>query len=80
MSTLSERLRAEGMVKGMRRGMAEGMERGERAFLARLIERRFGPLTAETRAHLENANQQQLEIWADRILDAKSLEQVFQDH
>ena len=76
MSTLSERLRAEGMVKGV----AEGMERGERAVLARQIERRFGPLTAETRARLEKADQQQLEIWADRILDAESLEQVLQDH
>lgn len=71
MATLSERLRAE--------GMAEGMEQGERAFLARQIVRRFGPLTAETRARLEKADQQQLEIWADRILDAESLEQVLQD-
>ena len=55
MASLSERLRAEGMEKGM----AKGMQTGERAVLI---------------------SQQQLEVWADRILDAHTLDEVFLEH
>jgi len=88
MASLSERLRSEGMAqgleqgieKGMQKGMAEGMQTGERAVLIRLLSRRFGSLSAETLSRLDNANQQQLEAWADRILDARTLEEVFLEH
>ena len=76
MASLTERLRAEGMAQGMEKGM----ENGERAVLSRLFRRRFGPLDPQTRHQLEVADQQQLELWAERILDADSLADVFQDH
>ncbi len=72
MATLSERLRAE--------GMAAGVQSGERAVLIRQLKHRFGPLNAETLNRLSDASQQELETWADRILDARSLNEVFQDH
>ena len=88
MASLTERLRAEGMEQGIKQGMAEGMAKGvakgvaqgERAVLERLIHRRFGPLDAQTLARLESANQPQLELWADRLLDAGSLADVFKEH
>ena len=43
----------------------------------RLLSRRFGHLSPETMTRLDNANQQQLEAWADRILDARTLDEVF---
>ncbi|MFC4260821.1 DUF4351 domain-containing protein [Marinobacter lacisalsi] len=72
MTSLSERLRAE--------GMAAGIQSGERAVLIRLLERRFGPLNSEILACLNDASQKQLETWADRILDAESLDEIFQTH
>ena len=48
--------------------------------LIRQLGRRFGSLSAETLSRLDNANQQQLEAWADRILDARTLEEVFLEH
>ncbi|MCL7945099.1 DUF4351 domain-containing protein [Marinobacter sp. ATCH36] len=80
MASLSERLRAEGMAQGMERGMEKGMENGERAVLSRQLQRRFGSLDPQTRHRLEAADQKQLELWAERILDADSLADVFQDH
>jgi hypothetical protein len=84
MASLSERLRSEGMARGLEqgieKGMAEGMQTGERAVLIRQLSRRFGSLSAETLSRLDNANQQQLEAWADRILDARTLEEVFLEH
>ncbi len=88
MATLSERLRAEGMEKGMAKGMEKGMEKGVavgvetggRTLLIRQLKRRFGPLNTDALARLDGASQQELETWADRILDARSLNEVFQDH
>jgi len=76
MASLTERLRAEGMAQGMEKGM----EKGERALLSRQLQRRFGPLDPQLRHRLEAADHQQLELWAERTLDAGSLADVFQDH
>ncbi|MEX1214272.1 DUF4351 domain-containing protein [Saccharospirillum sp.] len=84
MASLTERLKAEGMeqgrAQGMEQGMAQGMAQGERAVLHRQLQRRFGPLSSQVLNRLEAANQQQLELWAERILDADSLADVFQEH
>ena len=58
----------------------ENYRLSERAVLSRQLQRRFGPLDPQTRYRLEAADQQQLELWAERILDADSLADVFQDH
>ena len=50
---------------------------GESAILTRQLIRRFGPLPASIETRLASADQQQLEHWADRILDAASLDEVF---
>jgi hypothetical protein len=38
---------------------------------------RFGPLSPDTRLRLQDATPEQLERWADRILDAQRLDDVF---
>ena len=48
--------------------------------LARQLARRFGALDEQTNARLKSATLAQLETWADRILDAKTLQAVFDDH
>lgn len=72
MATLTERLLNE--------GIQQGMQQGEQNVLQRLLVRRFGPLDSQTRQRLQQATAQELECWADNILDAKTLDQVFICH
>lgn len=58
----------------------EGMQQGEGILLRRLLTRRFGSLSEAIGARLSQASTDQLEIWGDRVLDAKSLDDVFQEH
>lgn len=83
--TSIERLATErGMRQGIKQGIEKGIERGERLGEANVLERqltkRFGPLSAETRARLEAATLEQLDQWAENILDAVKLEEVFRDN
>jgi len=55
----------------------EGMQKGELNLLIRQLTRRFGPLDAATLQHLQQADSEDLERWADNILDANSLDEVF---
>ena len=81
MAGLTERLLNEGMQKGMQKGMREGiqkgMQKGELNVLLRLLTRRFGPLDSATEQRLQQASSEELERWADNILDAESLAEVF---
>lgn len=80
MAGLTERLLQEGMEKGIHQGMQEGMQQGSLGVLLRLITRRFGPLDSSTRQRLQQATVQELECWADNILDAQTLDDVFVCH
>ena len=77
MAGLTERLLNEGMQKGMQQGMQKGMQKGELNVLLRQLTRRFGPLDAATERRLQEASSEELERWADNILDAASLDEVF---
>jgi predicted transposase/invertase (TIGR01784 family) len=59
-------------------GRQEGRQEGQASSLQRLLVARFGPLGAATLADLERANLQQLEIWFDRAIAARSLQEVFE--
>ncbi|GAB6042894.1 Rpn family recombination-promoting nuclease/putative transposase [Endothiovibrio diazotrophicus] len=69
--------RAEGREMGLAEGLAEGQRKGERTLLSRLLALRFGPLPEWAGDRLEEASQEALERWGERILDAQTLEQVF---
>jgi hypothetical protein len=49
----------------------------EAAILQRLLTKRFGALDNITLMRLHNATSEQLEYWAERVLDATSLQAVF---
>ena len=55
-----------------------GIERGKRAVLERLLRRRFGGLPPEAAERLRRAPEAELETWADNVLDAGTLDEVFQ--
>ena len=70
---------AEGLAEGLRKGEAEGLRKGKAELLTRLIERKFGSLDALTRAHIDAASLQDLGRFADRVLEAATLQDVFSD-
>jgi len=78
--TNMERIRANLIAEGMMMGRQEGRQEGEFLLFERLLARRFGPLGDDIRHRLQSATPEQLETWADRMLDAPSLAQVFASH
>lgn len=66
-----------GIEKGRQQGLQQGLQQGEVALLQRQLSRRFGPLPDAVRARLTGASIDQLETWAIRVLDAASLDEVF---
>ena len=56
---------------------ARGIQTGEALVLKRLLARRCGELPAWVDERLEQASREELEGWADRVLDARRLEDVF---
>ena len=60
------------------KGLERGIEKGEAMLLQRLLARRFGTLSNDVVAKIAAASSRQLELWGDRVLDAPSLDDVFQ--
>ena len=60
-------------------GREEGRIQGEVTILERLLRRRFGPVSEATRTRLQTATPEQLEAWAERLLDAPNSDAVFRE-
>ena len=58
-------------------GRQEGLQEGERTVLKRQLQRRFGTLSPEITEKLSVASSVDLENWAENVLDAKTLDEVF---
>ena len=69
----------KGEQKGRQKGRQEGRQEGEQILLQRMLTRRFGEFPDWAQKRLLQANSEQLEQWADRLLDAPSLDTVFND-
>jgi len=59
---------------------AKGRTEGQTSLLIRLLHTKFGDLSPVFERQLQEATQDQLEHWADRVLTAETLEQVFSHH
>ena len=68
---------AIGEAKGRAEGKAEGKAEATHALVARLLERKFGPLDAVHHALLASATLEQLEKFSESLLSAPSLDAVF---
>jgi hypothetical protein len=77
MAGVIERARDEGWREGMERGVRQGRSEGERTVLERQLRRRFGPLPRGAAERLRRASADDLETWADNVLDAGTLDEVF---
>lgn len=77
MAGMFARTLAEGRQMGIQQGLQEGLQQGRVGMLARLMTRRFGVLDEGVLARLRNASPEELERWADRMLDARTLDELF---
>ena len=77
---LLEQGRKQGLEEGLEQGLEQGLLEGERRFLRLQLCKRFGleSLPRSVEHELATATQAQLESWAGRVLDAKSLDEVFE--
>ncbi len=66
-----------GLKQGVRQGLKQGVRQGKAALLKRQLKGRFGDLPGWVDERLEKASLEELEIWAERVLFAKRLEDVF---
>lgn len=71
--TLGQLLRAEGHEIGLQ----EGINQGESEMLVRQLKRRFYEVPANYLTKIKQANGETLLLWGERVLDAKTLEEVF---
>ncbi len=74
--TLLRDAREEGREEGLEEGARKGLMLA-RATLTRLLSRRFGPPPEWALARMQEASIEQIDMWLDRILDAPTLEAVF---
>ena len=68
---------AQGIEQGIERGIERGIEKGESLVLQRLLVRRFGQLPATVVGRISAASADELDVWIDRVLDARCLDEVF---
>ncbi len=74
---LTQTAHAKGQKVGRAEGRMEGRIEGQSTLLSHLLARRFGPLDDATQSRLMSANPRQMKQWAERILTATRLEDVF---
>jgi hypothetical protein len=60
-----------------RRAIEKGLVQGQLSLLKRQLTRRFQQLPAWVEERLGQASREELESWAERVLDAESLDEVF---
>ncbi len=68
---------AKWRMKGREEGREEGRREGEAVILLRQLERKFGPLKSGIRQRIESADADQLLVWGERFVTARSLAEVF---
>lgn len=70
-----------GHQEGRQEGRQEGKHEFAKALLWRLLEQKFGQMSdAEAvQQKIMQANDEQLMLWATRVLTANTLDEVFQD-
>ncbi len=63
--------------EGLEKGLQQGMRKGEVQLLQHMLRHRFGELPDWVEARLSNASAEQLEQWAERLLDIDGLDSLF---
>ena len=63
------------------RGETRGLQKGRQTIIQRQLAKRFGQniLDIQFQERLRKATPEQLDLWAEKLLDAKSVDDVFKD-
>jgi flagellar biosynthesis/type III secretory pathway protein FliH len=69
--------RKEGRKEGLKEGLKEGETRGRAALLQRQLQFKFGDLDPAFVSRIASASADQLDSWAERLLFAASLDELF---
>ena len=64
---------------GRKKGLEQGLVQGETKVIQRQLQYRFGPLPDWVETRLRAADEPQLERWAERLLEARILAEVFDE-
>jgi hypothetical protein len=75
-SEFAKRYVAQGRLEGKAEGKAEGEHEGRASLITRLLERRFGRLSAGTLARIVAASIDDLDAIGERLLSAQTLEEA----
>jgi hypothetical protein len=70
--------RREGYDVGLRDGRQEGREEGHRELLVNLLTWRFLEISAAIREQVEEADEERLLAWSRKVLEARTIEEVFE--
>jgi len=68
---------AETVTKWTKQWKMEGRMEGRAAVLERQLRKRFGAIAPMYLERIRSASIEQLDLWAERILDAKSIQEIF---
>ncbi len=74
---LKEKFRDEGRQEGLEQGRQEGRNEGQAELFLRLLRARFPDALDRFASRVEQAGDAELATWAERLLKARSLEDVF---
>ncbi len=74
--------RAKGLKQGLEQGLEQGLQKGRAEGLTAMLEKqlrlKFNDLDGPLIQRLYNASPEELDCWAERVLFASTLEEVFQ--
>jgi predicted transposase/invertase (TIGR01784 family) len=79
MNVFIQEIEEQGKAKWMAEGKAEGRAEGKAEFFLKLLARRFGALSNDIEQRARSADAETLDRWGLKILDAKSIQDVFSD-
>ena len=75
-----EEARLAGQQAGLQEGRQEGRQAGQKELLAAMLTRKFGRLPDSVTEKMELADSEQIGLWADKLWDATSLDELFAQH
>lgn len=67
-----------GLQAGIQTGIQTGRQEGEALALQKLLTKRFGVIPPETLGKITTASTTQIDAWLDLVLDAPSLDVIFE--